>query len=389
MQSIEFQLEALLKRDPAAVVESRADAFRQRMSAAGERYVLFGAGRLGELAVAGLRKAGIEPLAFADNNSRLWGTRVAGLPVLSPQASASQFGTHAVFVTTVYTNSPVREQLNGMGLSVVSFAELAWRYPQSLTPYGAIEHPDKIFSQAEEVRRALDLWADESSRQEYLGQLLWRTSLDPAFLPPHLPPGEIYFADDLITPLENEVFVDCGTFDGDTVFEFIQRRSGVFDRILAVEPDPENCRAFQARISDLSPAISRKIILRQAAVGSRWMPVRFNATGTVSSSVGEGSYQVECLPLDLLARDAHPTLIKMDIEGAESDALSGAGNILERDGPALAVCVYHRQEDLWKIPLQVQSMTDAYRFFLRRYSDECWEMVCYAVPVRRIPGKPG
>lgn len=389
MASFEIQLEELLRKDPAALVNAQKAAFGKLTEKTGERFVLFGAGRLGQITLAGLRKAGIEPLAFADNNPNLWDTGIKGVQVLSPQASVEQFGKNAIFVITVYTSAPVLEQMRGMGLRVASFATLAWQYPLALTPYGAVELPEKIFAQASEVRRALSLWADDISRREYLGQLLWQTSLDPSVLPPHLPQGEIYFADDLIAPLADEVFVDCGTFDGDTIWEFIKRRSGIFERIIAVEPDPANCRAFQTRLSALPSEISRKIMVRQAAVGSRRMPVRFNATGTVESSIGLGSFEVECLPLDELTWDYRPTFIKMDIEGGESDALSGARQILGRDKPTLAVCVYHRLEDLWRIPLQIRSFTEGYKFFLRRYSDECWEMVCYAVPIHRTRDHSG
>jgi hypothetical protein len=74
----------------------------------------------------------------------------------------------------------------------------------------------------------------------------------------------------------------------------------------------------------------------------------------------------------------------MDIEGAEPDALLGARNIIKNDLPVLAVCLYHNQEHLWKIPLLIQSISSEYNFFLKRYSDECWELVCYAVPNHRL-----
>ncbi len=389
MEPLDTQLNEIMEKDPSALIHARKAAFEQLASKIGGRYVLFGAGRLGQITLSGLRKAGIEPLAFADNNPYLWGSRIEGVQVLSPQASEEQYRTNAIFVITVYTSAPVWDQLSGKGLKVISFAALAWQYPQALTPHCVVELPDKIFADASDVRNALSLWADELSRREYLGQLLWRTSLDSSVLPPHLSPAEIYFPNDLVIPLADEVFVDCGAFDGDSIQEFLKRRAGSFGQIIAVEPDPANCRALQTRLSAMPAEISRKISVRQAAVGSRRETVRFNATGTAASSIGEGSFEVECRPLDELVRDDHPTFIKMDIEGGESDALVGAQSLIAREKPALAICAYHRQEDLWRIPLQIRSITDGYQFFLRRYSDECWELVCYAVPAHRVRGQSG
>ena len=383
MTTFKIQLEKLLKKDPITIVNTQKMAFKQLTSETGECYVLFGSGRLGQITLAGLRKVGIEPMAFADNNSRLWGSKVNGLQVLSPASAAEQFGTKAIFVITVYTSAPLREQLTGMGLKVTSFAALAWQYPQSLTPHGGVILPGKIFDQARDVRKALQLWADETSRREYIGQLIWQSSLDPSVLPPHMPQNDIYFADDLYTALADEVFMDCGAFDGDSIQEFLKRRSGSFGQIIAIEPDPENCKALEVRVASLPIETRRRIKIVQSAAGSKHESVTFNVTGTAGSSIGEGSYQVQCAPVDEL-NDVNPTFIKMDIEGAEPDALLGARKTIQKNMPVMAICLYHAQEHLWQIPLLIQSISDDYKFFLRRYSDECWETVCYATPKGRL-----
>jgi hypothetical protein len=89
MTSFEIQLEELLKKDQATLINTQKEAFKQLTAKTGERYVLFGSGRLGQITLAGLRKSGIEPLAFADNNSKLWGAKVNGLQVLSPSLPQS------------------------------------------------------------------------------------------------------------------------------------------------------------------------------------------------------------------------------------------------------------------------------------------------------------
>ena len=217
----------------------------------------------------------------------MWDAKFNGLHVFSPQAAAEQFGANAIFVITVYTSAPVWEQLTGMGLKVISFACLAWQYPQLLTPHGGVSLPGKIFEQARDVYKALNLWADETSRREYIGQLLWQSSLDPSVLPPHLLQKDIYFADDLYTPLADEIFVDCGAFDGDSVQEFLKRRAGSFDQIIAIEPDPENCKALEARVASLPSEIGRRIRVVKSAAGSKREVVTFNVTGTAGSSIGE------------------------------------------------------------------------------------------------------
>jgi hypothetical protein len=69
----------------------------------------------------------------------------------------------------------------------------------------------------------------------------------------------------------------------------------------------------------------------------------------------------------------------MDIEGAEEEALRGAEGLLRADAPKLAISVYHRAADLWRLPLLIKGLQKHYRLYLRHYSSEIVDTVCYAV----------
>jgi hypothetical protein len=84
--------------------------------------------------------------------------------------------------------------------------------------------------------------------------------------------------------------------------------------------------------------------------------------------------------------DAPPGFIKMDIEGAELDALKGAENTIRRYRPILAVCLYHRAEDIYEIPIFVKGICPDYRLFTRK---NCWnyatnDFQMFAVPPERL-----
>jgi hypothetical protein len=93
---------------------------------------------------------------------------------------------------------------------------------------------------------------------------------------------------------------------------------------------------------------------------------------------------VDCIVLDEFLTGKRPTWIKMDIEGAEFDALTGARQLIERGAPILTVCVYHQQDHLWEIPLLMRSFRPDYCFFLRPHFLESWDVVCYAIPPARL-----
>jgi hypothetical protein len=74
----------------------------------------------------------------------------------------------------------------------------------------------------------------------------------------------------------------------------------------------------------------------------------------------------------------------MDIEGAEYDTLLGGRMVIQRDKPVLAICVYHTQNDIWRIPLLVHEMLPEHKLYLRAYEGDGFQTVLYAVPPERV-----
>lgn len=347
--------------------------------------VLFGSGYLGKTAARALKAIGLQPLAFADNNATLAGTSVEGIPVMTPADAVRQFRERAVFVVTVFTNGPVLRQLEPMDVSVLTFAELAWCFPNTLLPYGSLERPAFFQAQADRIQEAYDLWADDASRAEYLAQIGWRTTLDRSLLPLDLPHDEIYFPEDLVKLGPDEVVVDCGAFDGDTLRALLDRMPSGIRHFYGVEPDAHNATVLRACMESQTPAIAQACTVFPCALGNETSTLNFVLTGTAGSHLGqEGATAVPVRKLDDLLAEIKPTFLKMDIEGAERGALEGAAATLRRDLPVLAICLYHKAEDLWDLPLLIHAIAPGYRLYLRRYCDECWEQVCYAIPPHRL-----
>jgi FkbM family methyltransferase len=240
-----------------------------------------------------------------------------------------------------------------------------------------------VIEQKANVLRAFELWEDEGSRREYVAQLRWRLFFDCDGL--SAPgPGPIYFPHNLVQLRPDEVFVDCGAFDGDTVRLFLRESNSSFKAIFALEPDPANFARLQQSVGSLSSEVQGRIHMECAAVGAVKEIVRFSAQGAPSSFVGEGDIEVQSIKLDDSLTAPAPTFIKMDIEGAEPDALRGAATLIREAAPLLAISCYHRQEHLWSIPLLISSLNADYRFFLRPHDLEMWDLVCYGIPEWRL-----
>jgi FkbM family methyltransferase len=341
--------------------------------------VLCGSGQLGRATLTGLNKVGVTPVAFADNNVAIQGTTVEGVPVLSPQQAASRFGQFAVFVVTVFTARPLVAQLQTLGVRVASARAVFFQHPEAFLPYFSIDVPQTVANQSAAIMECFDLWADWHSASEFVDQIGWHL-LEPGELREATPASETYFPSDIVH-LKNDVsFVDCGAFDGDSVRALLERAGDGVREILALEPDPTNYLKLTAFVAALPEHVRSRIQTARVAVHSHRQKLRFaSAAGAASSLLSRGDTDVDAAPLDEILAGRNPTLVKIDIEGAEPDAIAGATTTLKAKAPTVAICLYHRREHLWQLPLAIQAVNSQYAFHLRRHSDGCWETVCYAI----------
>lgn len=386
--SLQELLAELLTENRERTIARTSESYDRLAHPFERRVVIFGTGQLGRFVLPAVRSAGLEPLAFCDNNSSRWGTEIDGVAVMAPAAAMEKFGDNACFLVAVYNSSPLRRQLQELGCQrIVPYPVFFWKHWESLPQEERLELPHRILQQAGQIPSAYELLADDASREEFRAQIRWRCLMDYDCLPAHDPAADMYFPPDLVQLSSDEVLVDCGAFDGDSIKPFIERVNGHFRRICAFEPDPANLRALAACIAAYPAEVAAKITVLPYALGRESGTVRFSAEGAVHSKLAadSGGVEVECRALDgVLGEEECPTIIKMDIEGAETEAIPGAAKTIAGCRPILAICAYHRCDHLWIIPRLLKAAFPDARIFLRRYAEECWETVYYAVPSERL-----
>lgn len=235
--------------------------------------------------------------------------------------------------------------------------------------------------QENNMLKVFDMLEDEKSIEVYVNTICLRIA-------PHLAKMSYeqlcqkpqYFPEDIYVLKKDECVVDCGAYIGDTLQEFAKIADDKFEHYYAFELDRDNFVKLQENASDIS---IEKITCYPYGVWDEDKTINY---GKMSS---EDSYSIfnqseletaQVVSLDSCLKDKKVTLIKMDIEGAEMVALKGAETIISTQKPKMAICVYHRLEDMWNVPLYFKQCNTDYKIYFRHHA-EYWvsETVCYAI----------
>jgi len=185
---------------------------------------------------------------------------------------------------------------------------------------------------------------------------------------------------DVWEPREEEVFLDCGAYNGQTTHEFIQWTRGHYGAVIAFEPLPGMEAVFWSR-----NRAAHNVRYVSAAVWSETTELCFEEAADRTASNIRGvihhhpirEHSVPAVSLDQ-AVSGPVTLIKLDIEGSELAALKGAETILKTQRPRLAVSIYHKDMDVLNIPDYLLSVVPEYHFLIRHYGADLLETVLYA-----------
>lgn len=216
---------------------------------------------------------------------------------------------------------------------------------------------------------------DNESKNQLYNLINFRQSYDLKFMRGFKNKEDLqYFEEFLNLNNKNEIFVDIGGFDGYTTKEFI-RHCPNYKAIHFFEPSKENIIISKEKLKDY-----KNISFYQMGLSSKKQVLSFESNGSSSKISTNGQEKILVDKLDKLNLE-DVTFIKMDIEGAELDALKGAKETILKHHPKLAVCIYHKPDDFWKIPEQIFSIRKDYNIYLRHYSEGFTETVMFFIPI--------
>jgi len=380
--------------------------------------VLFCAGSSGKILCPFLIRGGIHPVCFCDNDPSRVGQVISGVSVISFDELKRDHRESLIVIASAAYQHQIRRQLLDAGFRAERVLTLDTPSPsfddqlrrESLLmlarngePGGVVE---ELRAVEDRLQAAHDLLADAKSKQLFIRRLAlvasgyeysaYRGYLE-TFSEPLLRFGPedpqrwtqssafFYFTNDVLRMREGEVYVDGGAFTGDTADLFIQActTTGVrYEHIHCFEPDAGNYAQLVANTKG-SPRVtcvnrglwSCETTLRFiSSAHTEAYGARIQEAGAISDM------EIETASIDQHLAGRPVTLIKMDIEGAEIEALKGATQSIAAHHPQLAISVYHQTSDLFEIPLLVHAMHPGYRMYLRHLGNYFDDVILFAIP---------
>jgi FkbM family methyltransferase len=188
---------------------------------------------------------------------------------------------------------------------------------------------------------------------------------------------ESYTLPNLCQASPGDIIFDCGAFTGNTSMYF-SKKVGRAGYVYSFEPSPGIYAKLKTNLRNY-----KNCSIYPFAVSKSNQDVFFDANNSPGSSIRESGITVGAVTLDSFAQDnciPRVDFIKMDIEGAEADAIEGAKAIIQRYTPKMALSAYHKPLDFVTLPQLILSINDKYAFYLRHYSDCEFETVLFCVP---------
>lgn len=329
---------------------------------------LYGAGKYGKHALENIKKylPQLNVLFFLDDNKVRNDKKVDGIEIYSLSEALKERTDFSILITNYYINSVLKkiESCNYDVNKVFFWSELLIKDIEK----------EVLNDNRNKLERVYNDLSDYQSKMIYKKIIEARFTKKIDFLSQTCQTNQ-YFPEDIFSLSENEVFVDAGAFDGDTIRQFLKITKQKYKYIYAFEPDESNLKKMKKNHYD------ENIIVYNAGLYDKTAQIGFSANKGGSSTVEiENSNKIQTYKFDELELPDHKiTFVKMDIEGSELKALKGMKETIKKYKPKLAICIYHKFEDLWELPMYIKELVPEYRLYMRNYTTYLDEIVLYAV----------
>ena len=341
-----------------------------RVSATREPIILFGAGNYGKEILNTLRNVKLDNkvAAFCDNDRNKQNQIIGGKRILSYDEVKTLYPKREIWICSTYSKI-ISEQLMNEGEENIKICILPMGIRQ--------RHEDweRLGEKAnQEIEKVFGYLEDEKSKRVLKGclELLHKEDIFSLLVESSIPNPQ-YFDSEVWKLREGEIFLDVGSFNGDTIEQFIELTNRKYKKIIGFEANKKTFEYLTEKVKQYS-----NVEILNIGAWNKKDVLRFCDAGDGSSITECGTEEVNVEKIDDVLNGEMVSFIKMDIEGAEKRALLGARETIKKYKPRLAISIYHKVQDLYELPILIKEMVPEYKFRIRHYTHGWQDTVLYA-----------
>lgn len=346
---------------------------------------IFGAGGFGKSLCQAMQANGIVVAGFVETAPKC--TNISDLPVVNwevlsknqPKAQVAlgilNRSTPYDHLTQIATKAGFTNMLMPWDTYDIFEKELGWRF--------WLSKRDFLVSGIDRIAKVSARLADEESRSTLMRITAFRLGLDMNFAACKSEENQ-YFNEFSLRHLRGKAitYVDCGAYNGDTYIDLLSQKSINCNQAFLMEPDPAN---FSQLVENVQSNTSGSPICLPLAASDKYSILNFNSGQGEGGAIGlNGDMHIAAVSIDEMLPSTNIDFIKLDVEGAEAQLLSGARNKIQSSRPVIALSLYHNPQDLWVLPELLFEICDDYEFYIRQHYFNSFDSVFYAVPKNKI-----
>ncbi|MCL2284587.1 MAG: FkbM family methyltransferase [Fibromonadales bacterium] len=323
---------------------------------------------------------------ICDNDEKKHGKKMLGVSICSPEKLLDNPENFVVIITpkAPLLFKQIQEQCIAMKLPYVYdnyILSLITRVETYDSPwcnsFHSINFYQEICKNNDKIQSVRSILCDEKSSQIY-DAFIFKMKYSLGDYSDICDSGEEYFLDDIFSYTDKEIFVDGGSYNGDDTIRYFKKLGSKFKRAYCFEPDDSNYSNTRDALATTF-GDGKTVKLFKSGLSNKAGSMNFLALGTDGSRYVDEPGETKIVKLDdIVDKEDTITFIKLDIEGAELSALEGMKNIIQRDKPKLAICIYHKLADLWEIPLYIKELVPEYKIFVRHHWHGIFGKILYA-----------
>ena len=342
-----------------------------------------------------LESSNIKTICFTDNDSKKWNRMLDEIPIVSPKYKNENFYNIPLLISSLQYEEEILDSWKKRGVDLSYQLDfLHFKHP-SVFNYIFFEDMFNVtYNNKDDIIKLYNDLHDEESKETLLNIVKYRLSFDKNYLKISKSLNEQYFEKDVLSFTDDEVIYDVGAYDGDTIECFLGKvTNNKYAKYYAFEPSNSYCEIIQNKkdqninwknVEIVNCGVyNKKSKVKAYDKGSSEFSDNILSIDKSIDSEAAGNSDViyiNTITIDEFAKThLKPTFIKMDIEGAELNALIGAKNVIVNHKPKLAICIYHRPSDLSEIAKYIKQLNSHYRFYIRHYRDYICDTVLYCL----------